>query len=81
MRFGRDKLPLLGITSLFIVSKYEEILVPQLNNFVMMVPDGYGVTKEDILEMESMILDLLQFDLGYTYPLFFMYASERFRQV
>jgi hypothetical protein len=27
--------------------------------------------------MESIILDLLQFDLGYTHPLFFIYFSDQ----
>lgn len=55
---------LLGITSLFIASKYEEIHVPDIKNYVEMCDGAYRVA--DLLEMESSLLLRLQFSLSHT---------------
>lgn len=51
---------LLGISSLFIASKYEEIYPPHLTKFVGI---ALGKTKHELLEMESRIILLLDFNL------------------
>ncbi|CAD8113742.1 unnamed protein product [Paramecium primaurelia] len=66
----RNKLQLVGIASLFIASKYEEIYAPELKDFVCVCDNAY--TKEEILEMESKILLTIQFQLTFTSPLKFL---------
>jgi hypothetical protein len=58
---GRGKYQLLGIAALFITSKYEEILYPDINNFVYVTDNTY--TKKEILTMERDILLSLNFDI------------------
>lgn len=50
----RSKLQLVGVSSLFIACKYEEIYAPELKDFVYVCDHAYA--KEEILEMESKIL-------------------------
>jgi G2/mitotic-specific cyclin-B, other len=45
---------LLGITSMLIASKYEEIYPPEIRDFIFMTDKAY--TKEQVLEMERDIL-------------------------
>jgi len=60
-RITRDQLQLLGITSMLISSKYEEIYAPECNDFVYISDGAY--TKKQILEMENLILNKLKFRL------------------
>ncbi|KAG0337683.1 G2/mitotic-specific cyclin [Podila humilis] len=64
------KLQLVGITCLFIASKYEEIIAPSVVNFVYM-SDGAS-TEAEILNAEKYILTVLQFQLSYPSPLNFL---------
>jgi hypothetical protein len=57
----RNRYQLLGISALFIASKYEEILYPDLNNFVYITDNTYS--KKEILAMERDILLNLGFDI------------------
>lgn len=59
----RNKLQLLGTTSLFIASKYEEIVYPCIEEFTKVTDDAY--TKEEVLQMETEIFKELNFDLTY----------------
>ncbi|KAB0398154.1 hypothetical protein E2I00_005832 [Balaenoptera physalus] len=54
---NKNMLQLIGITSLFIASKLEEIYAPKLQEFAY-VTDG-ACSEEDILRMELIILKLL----------------------
>ena len=67
----RTRLQLVAVAALLIASKYEEIYVPELNDFVYISDNAY--TKEEILEMERSILITLEF--GITTP-----SSYRFLQ-
>ena len=51
---SRQKLQLVGITAMFIASKYEEIYPPDLRDFVYVTDKAY--TKKQILSMEGKIL-------------------------
>ena len=51
-----QKLQLVGVTSMFIAAKYEEILAPSVDEFVFMTENGY--TKEEILKGERIILSV-----------------------
>ena len=41
---------LVGLTALFIASKFEEVAPPEVTDFVYIAADAY--TKEDLIEME-----------------------------
>ncbi|XP_036395593.1 G1/S-specific cyclin-E2 [Megalops cyprinoides] len=58
---NKNRLQLIGITSLFIASKIEEIYPPKLREFAY-VTDG-ACDEEEILEMELMMLKALNWDL------------------
>nr|XP_055066892.1 G1/S-specific cyclin-E2 isoform X1 [Misgurnus anguillicaudatus] len=58
---GKDQLQLIGITSLFIASKMEEIYPPKLQEFAY-VTDG-ACNEEEILTKELVILKALKWDL------------------
>ncbi|KAI3865339.1 hypothetical protein MKW92_016198 [Papaver armeniacum] len=55
-------LQLLGVTCMFIASKYEEISPPDLADFCYITDHTYS--KEDIVKMESDILNSLNFEMG-----------------
>jgi len=67
---GRDKLQLVGITSMLIASKYEEIYAPCCGDFVYISDGAY--TKDQILMMEQQMLNALQFNLLHPSPLHFL---------
>jgi hypothetical protein len=56
-----SNLQLLGITSLYIACKFQEVFVPELACFVMVTADTYS--KEEILEMEMRILKSLEYKI------------------
>lgn len=58
---NKNMLQLIGITSLFIASKLEEIYAPKLQEFAY-VTDG-ACSEEDILRMELAILKALKWEL------------------
>ena len=58
----RDKLQQLGITALFIASKYEEIYPPHMKEYIK-VCDKATYSKEQILDMESKIIIGLNFSM------------------
>jgi hypothetical protein len=56
----KSQFQLLGISTLFTASKYEEIYPPHLSKFVAV---SAGSNKYQVLEMESQIILLLNFNL------------------
>ncbi|ORY62297.1 G2/mitotic-specific cyclin-B [Pseudomassariella vexata] len=65
-----DRLQLVGITAMFIASKYEEVLSPHVTNFVHVADDGF--TEAEILSAERFILGTLNYDLSYPNPMNFL---------
>lgn len=61
---AKHRFQLLGITCLFIASKYEEIYPPYLSDFAFVCADAY--TEADILSMEAEVLKILDFNLVNT---------------
>ena len=57
----RTKFQLLGVSSLFIACKYEEIYTKNINQFVDLTARAFD--KNEILEMEKTIIDLVDFNL------------------
>lgn len=64
------KLQLVGVTALFIASKYEEVMAPSVQNFIYM-SDG-GFTDQEILQAERYMLQALNFELCYPSPMNFL---------
>ncbi|KAI8800606.1 G2/mitotic-specific cyclin B [Cladochytrium replicatum] len=64
------KLQLVGVTAMFIASKYEETVAPSVNSFSYMAENGY--TDEEILRAERYVLQVLDFGLHYPSPLNFL---------
>jgi len=67
---SREKLQLVGVTSMFIASKYEEIYAPECNDFVYIADGAYS--KLEILQMEQQILNTLNFNLSIPSSLHFL---------
>lgn len=57
----KNRFQLLGVSALFIASKYEEIYPPHISKFVCI--SGGSYTKQDVFEMESQIILRLDFKL------------------
>lgn len=57
----RTKFQLLGVTALFIASKYEEMYMKNINEFVEITARTFD--KFEILKMESELIDLVDFNL------------------
>ena len=73
----KKNLQLLGITSLFISCKHEEIDVPKINDFTYITNNAYD--KNEVIQMEDDILKFLKFNLLYPSPIkFFEYLSLSF---
>ena len=65
-----DRLQLVGVTAMFIASKYEEVLSPHVQNFRHVADDGF--TEAEILSAERFILAALDYDLSYPTPMNFL---------
>lgn len=65
-----DRLQLVGVTAMFIASKYEEVLAPHVQNFRHVADDGF--TEEEILSAERFVLQALNYDLRYPNPMNFL---------
>ncbi|KAK8678581.1 hypothetical protein V6N13_144078 [Hibiscus sabdariffa] len=59
---SRQKLQLLGVSSMLIASKYEEINPPNVDDFCYITDNTYR--KEEVVKMEADILKALNFELG-----------------
>ena len=57
----RNKLQLVGVASMLIACKYEEILSPEIKDFVYITDRAYN--KEEIIEMENNILISLEYNI------------------
>ncbi|CAN6220111.1 unnamed protein product [Urochloa humidicola] len=58
----RQRLQLLGITSMLVASKYEEICAPRVEEFCFITDNTY--TKAEVLKMECLVLNDLGFHLS-----------------
>lgn len=65
-----DKLQLVGITAMFIASKYEEVLSPHVENFKRITDNGFS--EGEILSAERFVLNTLKYDLSYPNPMNFL---------
>ncbi|KAL8063462.1 hypothetical protein ABFX02_01G027500 [Erythranthe guttata] len=58
----KQKLQLLGVTCMLIASKYEEICAPRVEEFCFITDNTY--TKEEVVQMESRILNYIEFQVS-----------------
>lgn len=65
-----DRLQLVGVTAMFIASKYEEVLSPHVANFRHVADDGF--TEQEILSAERLMLSALDYNLSYPNPMNFL---------
>ncbi|KAK9756668.1 hypothetical protein RND81_01G113500 [Saponaria officinalis] len=66
----RKKLQLVGVTAMLLASKYEEVSVPVVEDLVLISDKAY--TRQEVLEMERMMVNSLQFNLSIPTPYVFM---------
>ncbi|KAK6116268.1 hypothetical protein DH2020_049990 [Rehmannia glutinosa] len=59
---NRHRLQLLGVSSMLIASKYEEISPPHVEDFCYITDNTY--TKEEVVKMEADVLKSLRFEMG-----------------
>eukprot|EP01018_Ginkgo_biloba_P008678 Gb_07594 [translate_table: standard] len=57
----KQKLQLLGVSCMLIASKYEEICAPHVDEFCYITDNTY--TREEVLDMETRVLNYLHFEL------------------
>ncbi|KAG8763950.1 G2/mitotic-specific cyclin [Ceratobasidium sp. 423] len=69
------KLQLVGITGLFVAAKYEEIMVPTLQDLLRVADSDYS--EQDILDAEKYLLRTLGWDLSYPNPMNFLRRANK----
>ncbi|RDX86779.1 hypothetical protein CR513_31850, partial [Mucuna pruriens] len=66
----RKKLQLVGVTAMLIACKYEEVSVPTVEDFILITDKAY--TRNEVLDMEKLMMNILQFKLSVPTPYMFM---------
>lgn len=75
----KEKLQLLGISALYLASKYEDVNVPYIEEFADVTDDSF--TCAQIRRMEIAILKTLKFTLGKPSPLYYLQKFTKAAQV
>ncbi|KAM7166748.1 G2/mitotic-specific cyclin-B1 [Macrochelys suwanniensis] len=76
---SKKMLQLVGVTAMFIASKYEEMYPPEIGDFAFVTDHTY--TKYQIKQMERKILQALDFALGRPLPLHFLRRASKIGEV
>ena len=76
---NRKYLQLLGVTSLFIACKYEEIYAPSSKDLIFMTDNAYKI--EEMIQMENDILNIIQFDLTFPTSLRFLEIFKHYLEL
>ncbi|OAY65450.1 Cyclin-B2-1 [Ananas comosus] len=66
----RKKLQLVGVTAMLLACKYEEVSVPVVEDLILISDRAY--TRHEVLEMESLMVNTLQFNMSVPTPYVFM---------
>lgn len=75
----KKQLQLVGVTAMFLASKYEEMYPPEISDFAYVTDRAY--TTAQIREMEMNILRVLKFQLGRPLPLQFLRRASKIYEV
>jgi len=75
-KIEKNQLHLLGVTTLWIAAKYEEIYPPDLNDFLQVSENKFS--RQQVLNMEKKILMELNFKITAPSPYRFL---QRFRRL
>ncbi|KAL3088387.1 hypothetical protein niasHT_028740 [Heterodera trifolii] len=67
---NKTNLQLLGVTCIFIAAKFEEMVMPNVADFVYVAANMF--TKEHIMRMEPQVLSGLKFNLSVPYSMQFL---------
>ncbi|KAH8697509.1 G2/M-specific cyclin NimE [Talaromyces proteolyticus] len=65
-----DRLQLVGVTAMFIASKYEEVLSPHVVNFSHVADETFS--DKEILDAERHVLATLDYNMSYPNPMNFL---------
>ena len=76
IKVSRSKLQLVGVSGMLIASKFEEIFPPGVDDFVYISDNTF--TRQQVIEMETLMLNSLQFDLTNPTSLGFL---ERYARI
>lgn len=71
----RQRFQLVGVTAMWIACKYQEIYPPLLNDLVFMTDNAY--TNAEVMQMETRILQVLQFNITFPTSLSFLETYMR----
>uniref|UniRef100_A0A5B6YR87 Putative G2/mitotic-specific cyclin-2-like n=1 Tax=Davidia involucrata TaxID=16924 RepID=A0A5B6YR87_DAVIN len=66
----RKKLQLVGLVAMLLACKYEEVSVPVVDDLVFISDKAYS--RKEVLEMEKLMLNTLQFNMSVPTPYVFM---------
>lgn len=75
----KKQLQLVGVTAMFLASKYEEMYPPEISDFAYVTDSAY--TTAQIRDMEMTILRVLKFRLGRPLPLQFLRRASKIYEV
>lgn len=75
----KKQLQLVGVTAMFIASKYEEMYPPEIADFAFVTDRAY--TTSQIREMEMKVLRVLNFGFGRPLPLQFLRRASKIGDV
>jgi hypothetical protein len=65
-----DRLQLVGVTAMFIASKYEEVLSPHVMNFSHVADETFS--DKEILDAERHVLHILDYNMSFPNPMNFL---------
>ncbi|GLT50826.1 hypothetical protein SLA2020_242860 [Shorea laevis] len=66
----RKKLQLVGLVAMLLACKYEEVSVPIVGDLILISDKAYN--RKELLEMERLMLNTLQFNMSFPTPYVFM---------
>lgn len=72
---SKNNLQLVGVTAMFIASKYEEMYPPEINDFVYITDNAY--TLNQIKSTECLMLKTLDYNLGKPLCLHFLRRNSK----